>query len=55
MFQLMSTMGEKLKLGSVKINFHKYILVVQHMLLVVQHMLFDVQHMLSLLQHMYAQ
>ena len=36
-----------LKLGSVKINFHKYILVTQHMLLVVQHMLLVAQHMHS--------
>ena len=43
------------KLGSVKINFPKYILVAQHMLLVVQHMLLAAQHMLLVVQHMYAQ
>jgi hypothetical protein len=33
--------GQKVwvELGCVKINFHKYILVVQHMLLVAKHML----------------
>ena len=41
-----------LKLGSVKVNFQKYILVAEHMLLVVQHMPMVAQHMLSVVQHM---
>ena len=41
------------KLGSVKINFPKYILVAKHMLLVVQNMLLVAQqHMLLILQDM---
>ena len=41
--------------GSDQINFHKNILVVQHMLSVPQHMLVVAQHMLPVVQHMYAQ